>query len=226
MKTNEKPILFSAPMVRAILADTKTQTRRVVNVDHLEKQRGTLSIDGWQKGDIEVAEWRDLAKHWNPYGQPGEHLWVRETWRTEVHTGEWKKIGYRATDTNEACQPATNMPEFERLWEKHQDHWRPSIFMPRWASRITLEIVSVRIERLQDISADDARAEGMRDDMIHLTGNGRAIMARKYDVYNGDRPSRDEIAIAHYRGIWESINGHGSWEKNPWVWVIEFRKMN
>lgn len=203
---NEKPILFSGEMVRAILEGRKTQTRRFA-----APASGSFPLS---------------APNFK-YGNVGDRLWVRETWRTEVHTGEYKMIGYRANDTNEDCRPATNLSEFNRLWEKYQDNgWRPSIFMPRWASRITLEITAVRVERLKDISEVDAKAEGItprqyRDDTFwtnYLKGtkpkggvDGEVIAFRS--------------PIESYSSLWNSINGAGSWDANPWVWVIEFKKI-
>ena len=199
---NEKPILFTGPMVRAILDGRKTQTRRLVKP---QPQYFNGRAGGKDCGRP-ITELGALipCRH----GEPGDQLWVKETFRPKQQASEPTEWIYRADE------PALT----ENLFP-----WKPSIFCTRKASRITLEIVAVRVERLQDISASDARAEGMRDDMIQLTGEGRAILARQYDVYNGDRPTPDEIAIAHYRGIWETINGPGSWNKNPWVWVIEFK---
>lgn len=175
-----KPILFSSDMVKALLAGTKTQTRRLV------KPQPQISHD------IDC-----------PYGKPGDLLWVRETWcpvdDSDFDGGEW--IDYRATPKYEASHPAG--------WENEPDSpdalkWRPSIHMPRWASRITLRITDVRVERLQEISEADAIAEGCP-----------AVSLYSLDC-ESTPPSH------HFRALWESINGKGSWDENPWVWAITF----
>lgn len=179
--SKDRPILFSAPMVRAILAGTKTQTRRVA-----KPQRKT------GLGDLDA-----LAQHQYglcPYGKPGDRLWVRETFRGPLDDGSF---GYRATHDG----PFT--------W--HSYTWKPSIHMPRAASRITLEITDVRVERLQDISEEDAIAEG-----IELL-NGR------YTFNGGLHESR--TAVESYQALWEQLNGSESWWANPFVWVISFRRI-
>lgn len=201
----ERPILFSAPMVRAILDGRKTQTRRVMKV---------------QPGDV---LWRSNGRDWLwldnddgpltepapcircPYGVPGDRLWVRETWAKPGEVGD--SIEYRADNDDPLA-----------------GRWRPSIHMPRWASRITLEVTGVRVERLQDISEDDARAEGIRE----VTKDG---VVKKYCVYDlGDHSSTpwDQMprrAVAAYAALWNDINGKGAFLSNPWVWVVEFRRL-
>ena len=158
----DRPILFSAPMVRALLAGTKTQTRRVCKLD--------------VRSGMPEPELASLLRCC-PYGVPGDRLWVRETW-APLTVG----YAYRA-------DPVWNAPPADR--------WHPSIHMPRAASRITLEVTGVRVERLQDISEADVIAEGCPRQMLYGTG--------------------------WYRDLWLKINGTGSWGANPWVWVIEFR---
>lgn len=172
------PILFSAPMVRAILDGSKTQTRRAI-----KPQPRVLAG--------ELLCWRDDAMTNEelvvrcPYGAPGDRLWVRETW-APLTTG----YAYRA-DTIWNAPPA--------------DRWRPSIHMPRLASRITLQITGVRVQRLQEISESDAISEGIGESGYQ-------------DVFGGN-------AVAHYHRLWNVINGIGSWEENPWVWVVEFKRV-
>lgn len=176
----ERPILMSAPMVRAILAGAKRQTRRIA----------------MPKRSIEPMT--DEC----PYGQPGDRLWVRETWQSAPLRGVF---AYRA-DPMWSGVPAPT-PD---------GRWRPSIHMPRCASRITLEITGVRVERLRDINEDDAIAEGIQP--AALTGHWR-LYGRGA---NGDMDRSPRVS---YRSLWESINGQGSWDANPWVWVIEFRRV-
>ena len=211
----ERPIIFSAPMVRAILAGNKSQTRRVVKPQpgeshwqllpgyRLNVGKPVACIDG--RVHVRFHHTIPQNPHWEragdaacPHGQPGDILWVRETWTNVAvfHEGGGV-VGYRAE---------------ARHAELYSDYrWRPSIHMPRWASRITLEITGVRVERLQDIhhNMDDLLAEGVRLPPSTL-----------YPRIN--RPDKHE---AVYQKLWESIHGPGSWEKNPLVWVIEFRRV-
>jgi len=207
---SEKPIPFSAPMVRAILNSSKTQTRRVVRPqpDTRPGMNCTRLIFKDRKGAplldeaLEAPEpvYRSLC----PYGQPGDRLWVREAWR--VFAAFNKK-------------PPRDITRNELVWYEAQDEvpfhptafgrLRPSMFMPRWASRITLEVTGVRVERLQAISVSDAIAEGVN---VHVDHHGKP---------------RDSIysPVQAYRDLWEQINGPGSWGANPWVWVVEFRRL-
>lgn len=183
--SKERPILFSAPMVRAILDGSKTQTRRIV-----KNATGPF----WNHTGYRIVM-RDGFTFWEthggipneygpaipcPYGKPGDRLWMRET--CSVHS-MGNVVAYKA-----------DHPDAKDI------RWRPSIHMPRWASRIILEVESVRVERLQDISPHDAIAEGCGTDVVP--------MARKM-----------------YAELWESINGPGSWEANPWVWVVTFKRI-
>lgn len=201
----ERPILFSAPMVRAILSGSKSQTRRVVkpqperrNIEQIGNMLGFKKRQGDGFWLWPNARERILAEC--PYGAPGDQLWVRETWQ--------------AIDGNELALRIMTEPHPSRGWieyaatvpEGHEPppRWRPSIHMPRWASRITLEVTGVRVERLQDISEADALAEGVS-----------AIL----DEMRRATPRCD------FQALWQSINGPGSWDANPWVWIVEFKRI-
>lgn len=194
----ERPILFSAPMVRAIMDGSKTQTRRVVKPqppEHMNIARH-LGDGDWQfVNDVRMLA--DSASTWRcPYGQPGDRLWVREKWAEARPLGSpWPATMYIYA----ACDNRTD----------YGGPWKPSIHMPRKASRITLEVTSVRVERLQDISGPDCWAEGI------------AEIREKGDEHGDLRGS----VTQDYSALWESINGPGSWEANPWVWAIEFRRV-
>lgn len=234
----DHPMLFSAPMILALLAGNKTQTRRIVKPQPTTKPFwGCVGGKGFGFFD-------DLTPIRCQYGQPGDRLWVRETWQYADWTEDgYPFIGYHAD--GERLLVETNIPEewSERLTGIWADlsaeenyrienraadrRWRPSIHMPRWASRINLEIVSVRVERLQDISEAAAIAEGLKG----ITKDGKLI---KYGIPDADGyPGTDDIGwpwenwcaspIDAYCSLWESINGAGSWDANPWVWVIEFK---
>jgi hypothetical protein len=237
----ERPILFSGAMVRAILDGSKTQTRRIIknpiNALHTVGHPVKLLADWALSGLIEfdpsscvvafdvqcAVDDTRIAKTVCPYGVPGDRLWVRESGRMS----EGRFFAYSATPGVARCADdkgfITVSPEEAQSWTPEQ--WRsggwksvPSIHMPRWASRITLEIVSVRVERLQDISEEDAIAEGVTVTKSHIN-NSR--------LFKECRPDLPYIAPAQqaYSELWESINGPGSWDANPWVWVVEFKKL-
>lgn len=199
----EKPILFSAPMVRAILAGTKTQTRRVVKPQperRVIEQVGPMLGFKKRKGD---GFWLwpnalELIVAECSYGQPGTKLWVRETWRERVPDQDGRTLDYRADHTSE---DPCDVP------------WCPSIHMPRWASRITLEVTGVRVEKLQDISEADAIAEGVNEAPMPMAC-----------MYSAGEVMRTRYREA-YAELWEQINGPGSWDANPWVWCVSFRRL-
>lgn len=198
----ERPILFSAPMVRALLAGTKTQTRRVVKGTALE----------WLQPRAFTPEYVGLPEnHLCPYGFAGDRLWVREAWMPDPPAdGTWaytawagERIGQIAGVPERFQHPA--FCNYAANWLHGPIRWTPSIHMPRWASRITLEVTGVRVERLQSISEADAAAEGWPEP----PGDG----------------TPHQTPRCWYPGVWESINGAGSWQANPWVWVVEFRRV-
>jgi hypothetical protein len=203
----ERPILFSGPMVRAILDGRKTQTRRVVKLRH------DSCGDPIMPNDPRMP---------CPYGQPGDRLWVRETtciapkrWATPDDTcvkdydGDLRYVSYKADGHSEDAM------------RDYKLKWTPSIHVPRWASRLTLEVTSVRVERLQDISAADAVAEGIpvAKGTGMIEGEDCYLMTTNSGYMRGRAG-----AIAAYENLWESINGPGSWNANAWVWVIEFKR--
>jgi hypothetical protein len=193
----ERPILFSAPMVRALLDGSKTQTRRVAkNVNHVSSGGAPMCIDP------NSDDWSVKC----PYGQPGDQLWVREAWHDNsgaYKAGKSQPIYYRA--------------DFQQGAYNTVLRWKPSIHMPRWASRIELEITSVRVERLQDISEADAKKEGI-EPFTDFKKSGHWLRYDK-DTLNGYVGN----PVESYASLWESINGPGSWDLNPWVWVVEFK---
>ena len=193
----ERPIIFSGEMVRAILDGRKTQTRRVIKPQP-EKQLNyewRPSRKRYMAAGSEEALGLRLAD-WCPYGRPGGRLWVRETWLERPDPDPELggiEIKYRATG-------GVDPVEF--------GGWRPSIYMPRWASRITLEITGVRVELVQRIGLGDITAEGIQADL------GPAAHSTINDSY------------VRFIELWDSINakrGYG-WDTNPWVWVLEFRQ--
>lgn len=196
---NEHPILFSPPMVQAILEGRKTQTRRVVKVMSPRFEQ-VLIRPGEQYPysfrDQRTALWNEfktmdeLVARFCPYGKPGDCLWVRETWAA---LARFDGIAPRRIPIHRVCY---KLEDKNTLFGK----WRPSIFMPRWASRITLEITDVRVERVQDISDADALAEGVPND-------GKGLPALRF-----------------LQELWNPIY-HPKPGDNPWVWVIQYKRL-
>lgn len=201
----ERPILFSAPMVRALLAGAKTQTRRIVKPQPElvpeDKLHGRPAGTCWWpcnavQSMIDIDEMGVWA---SPYGRPGDRLWVRETWSmmnrertTVVLRGHHRTPG-----------EAGDLEVVYRATEPHEHRgWRPSIFMPRWACRIELEVTEVRVEQLRTITEDDCVAEGC------------AVTD----------PSPHTCARDVFADLWSKINGVESWDANPWVWVVSFKR--
>lgn len=210
----ERPIPFSAPMVRAILSDTKTQTRRVVKVEPPPGAQRVIRPFADERLQWAATDPHDMEQDQLvlgdaprcPYGQPGDRLWVREAWKAH---------------TTFDHLPPRDIPE-SHVWYmaddgyKAESRYRQGMFMPRWASRITLEVSGVRVERLQDISEADALAEGVTP----LPGGD---MWTAGGLYDGPlHAARPQWA---YRRLWEQINGPESWAANPWVWVVEFKRL-
>ena len=213
----EHPMFFNALMVRALLAGSKTQTRRVIKphrsddafclVDHGDGWWPYRSEDG-ESPNVDNMEYPFVC----PYGRPGDRIWVRETLGHHIDKGHY----YAATgmhvgpllDYELEPSPSVGIPA----------RTIPSIHMPRWSSRILLVVVSVRVERLNDCSDADARAEGVAPDEV-----------RQISVFGANAEERAAIyrhaAIAPFERLWKSINGAGSWAANPWVWVIEFKRV-
>jgi hypothetical protein len=215
----ERPILFSEPMVRAILAGTKTQTRRVLKLQPpAGAEHHSLADVGHPWHDIYGHDGPAVHRVRCPYGQPGDRLWVRETWNwfdpeaiPEARRGERADFtGQQGERQIEWCAAYAADGPLAYPGYEGRGHWRPRIHMPRWASRITLEITGVRVERLQDISEADAQAEGCSLECMTPTGDdsGSAI-----------------YGPGGYLALWESINGAGSWDANSWVWVVEFKRV-
>ena len=242
---HERPILFSSQMVNAILreVDPKTQTRRLIK---LQPEHGAVVtphgdgflVEHWPKCERMMMNFGRCENIVCPYGRPGDRLWVRETFC----------IGYEHTKGQYTALPFSGCEEFRRALyradggdppDEPQRYWKPSIFMPRWASRITLEITEVRVQRLQDISEEDAIAEGMR------TAAGDERGGHKWEGigYEGGKPGYFHVsdydakrcrcklggptpAQCAYHDLWDSINAKRTpWSSNPFVWCVSFRRL-
>lgn len=225
----ERPILFSAPMVGAILEGRKTVTRRVVKFN--AAGRAAYFGKQWHPDDADIAKAC-------PYGQPGDRLWVRETWRSTASTLDEARalteditsgtaVAYLATSVDDLMRngPMTRADAVECV---KFETWKPSIHMPRWASRITLEITGVRAERVRDISEADAIAEGVHRIEIGSGYNDcfSATSTTWADVVEQQAAAYEDPRLA-FRDLWDGINeqrGFG-WLANPYVWVIEFKRI-
>lgn len=202
----ERPILFSATMVRATLEGRKTVTRRAVKFPFVDRAAG-CELSGNEIGPEEI-------RNNCPYGVPGQRLWVRETWycdHFEVMRGPYLKPD--DLDISEALEDGTLVYAADGLtpYEQEQPIWKPSIHMPRWACRILLEITDVRVERLQDITYEQAAAEGVhRGPLREWCASDEGGACHKYPV-----PA--------FRDLWQSVGGN--WDANPWVWVVEFKRV-
>lgn len=215
----ERPIIFSAAMVRAILEGRKTQTRRIIKPQPIEASGIKVEhfhpaiidrLGDLQPGPEIFGAYTDDGE-WGvkcPYGQPGDGLWVREAFSGEYYLSKFS--------------PSEWISSLIWYWadgNPHDGDWtkpKPSIHMPRWASRIFLEVVSVRVERLRDISEADAMAEGIQ---MHRDGDFPIFTTDGKDCWGS-------TAWSSYRYLWDKINGEGAFWDNPWVWVIEFKRVD
>ena len=215
--TRERPILFSAAMIPALREGRKTQTRRVVNfgkhgcddLQHVEYARDGMPI-WWGSPPDDSIRQSDYYDHGMPcpYGKSGDQLWVRETFGFGWNSGAGFYTAIPPTGREDKPEKVYYKADNQFDESKGKHCWRPSIYMPRWASRINLEITGVRVQRLQDISDGDIRAEGMA-----LTDlDGRSIPRKKWRCV--------------FSRTWDEINGKRlgcDWESNPWVWAITFK---
>lgn len=200
----ERPMIFNAEMVRAILDGRKTQTRRIMkNQPVLNGNLYEVFGAAWSKGvtSVPAVPGHSLSTRC-PFGEVGDRIWVRETWARYNIDQDSHDMAYRATTPED--------------WPE-EGRWRPSIHMPRWASRITLEITGVGVQRLQSISPNDASREGL----IKLPATGRYCLNQGDQYFGGASHDAREV----FSWLWESIYGAESWQSNPWVWVIEFKRI-
>ncbi|ENU6495968.1 hypothetical protein ACFIC5_002666 [Salmonella enterica] len=204
---SERGMIFNGEMVRAILEGRKTQTRRVLAT----YQDAVKFCPEWDVNGKQIFIVLGEKDHTGmnpvitaipcPFGQPGDRVWVRETFRVHSRATDVATLVYRASVRNSWTEQTHRVPVAVCNKPATLEKWTPSIHMPRWASRITLEITGVRVERLNSITESDAEAEGVTD-----TGFG-------------------DLLVDGYRYLWKSIYGEESWAANPWVWVIEFKRV-
>lgn len=218
----ERPILFSAPMVRAILSGQKTVTRRTVRHQPDVPVTDAIPRRNFPHGPALIDwYWRPKYGHLNgipstgwdfkcPYGQPGDRLWVREAFGSQVRShggGTGRFTVYRATSPDAIDFKCASGKEYPVKW-------KPSIHMPKHLSRILLEITDIRVEQLQDINEEHAIAEGVD-----------VSICQQFLETSPTRHQCKLAALHGFSGLWESINGTGAWDSNPWVWVVEFKRV-
>jgi len=206
----ERSILFNAEMVRSVLEDRKTQTRRILNGTGLAKLRTDGTID----------------ESYRPYGHIGDRLWVRESWTSGYQDGGWGTIFREDGSFSLGPRQHERGPHFHAKEIGPHVRWRPSIHMPRWASRITLEITDVRVQRLQDITEEEAQAEGVSPQIVTeqdiqdtMNGKSDSIIKRLAQILGPG----EFTAKFKFGELWDSIYGEGAWRSNPWVWVVSFK---
>lgn len=229
-----KPILFGTPMVQSLLDGNKGMTRRLLP-DWQEP--GILDSGKWMAmanrhrrwgfgafGDTEIdciKELQSLAGGSCPYGTKRDLLWVREGFRCNGWATDVATIFYKANEHDSYTEMCEQYPVEGKKRLKVSSTWKPSIHMPRWASRLTLEITGVKIERLNDISEADAKAEGIT--MVPFYPDDGYPLSQGFMFgRNDDKAPLETCAKNAFISLWESINGDASWDDNPWVWVVEF----
>lgn len=221
----ERPVLFSGPMVRAIIDGAKTQTRRPAMLPGSGWDFARLQ-DGYGDGCLRGVfdDGGDTTVGIRAPGATGDRLWVREAWRPVMEA--WRSyveyaaggdLGVADRDRLGAIRKiALRFPGARK--DRHSEAWHPSIHMPRWASRLTLEVTGVRVERLKDITDEDARAEGV----VQVPSGGYVVRGTKQDAAGMCHTS----PVTAFAGAWDEVYGDGdhAWEFDPWVWVVEFKR--
>ncbi|HDS7794653.1 TPA: hypothetical protein QH592_004213 [Raoultella ornithinolytica] len=222
----ERGMIFNGEMVRAILDGRKTQTRRIMApqpADDIERSAfPNPDAIGW-KSSLKHKHGSTTA-HFCPFGAVSDRIWVRETFQGPLFDYEQMEAFLEDSskfEKPEFCQYAADgghRPEYQDADDNLRYGWRPSIHMPRWASRITLEITDVRVERLNAISEEDAEAEGINMEAL-------ADSQDRYDCIADHNMTGRPTATGAFKYLWESIYGAENWQANPWVWVIEFKRV-
>lgn len=229
----ERPILLNAEMVRAVLDGRKSQTRRIMKVQPHAGVRSSVFV----KSGFEDGHGKELAC---PFGAVSDRLWVRETWSVVSYAFDndgmmvdyvpdrpAKSVHEKPFGNGYYTGHAIYAADGDFTWSDDDGFvdgrscWKPSIHMPRWASRITLEITAVRVERLQDISEEDAKAEGVGS-AVWFAAKG--VPEAEWESL-GEHGAHQASHINSFATLWESIYGEESWQANSWVWVIEFKRV-
>jgi len=215
-KISERGMIFNAEMVRALLDGRKTQSRRPI------KWKQTRFTEIGEREDGSKWPWSEDAEHacdfWHPcpFGAVGDRIWVREAFRVHSRATDVATLVYKASERNSWTEQTRRVPVAVCNKPATPEKWTPSLHMPRWASRILLEITDVRVERLNAISEEDAAAEGVPPAGSLLPDYPGTFLTPKGDF---------ATAKVAFQRLWESIYGAENWQANPWVWVIEFKRV-
>ncbi|HHT0503885.1 TPA: hypothetical protein ACTW6W_004914 [Raoultella ornithinolytica] len=245
----ERGMIFNGEMVRALLDGRKTQTRRIMKVQPSEdftpmnmaletdyKARwytpGIVDKDGYlQPASKEVFGVSNENEGYScPFGAVGDRIWVREAFRVHSRATDVATLVYKASERNSWTEQTHRVPVAVCNKPATPEKWTPSLHMPRWASRILLEITDVRVERLNAISEEDAQREGVHTEVWDQTVVARNYPARDefFQFWSEDMPhyvEMNQLYQSSFRSLWASIYGSDSWNANPWVWVIEFKRV-
>lgn len=215
----ERPMIFNAEMVRAILDGRKTQTRRMLTPRQLEMIGKAAQVGECYplESGQQHANSQAYYREWCPFGVVGDRIWVREAFRVHSRATDVATLVYKASEQQSWTQQTHRVPIEQCTKPAVVDKWTPSLHMPRWASRITLEITGVGVQRLQSISPNDASREGL----IKLPATGRYCLNQGDQYFGGASHDAREV----FSWLWEFIYGAESWQSNPWVWVIEFKRI-
>ncbi|WP_234245231.1 hypothetical protein [Klebsiella pneumoniae] len=215
----ERGMIFNGEMVRALLSGRKTQTRRIIKDCTVGRDQISKFIQiekkfiGCYPEDVP-----ELIRECCPYGIPGDRIWVREAFRVHSRATDVATLVYKASERNSWTEQTHRVPVAVCNKPATPEKWTPSLHMPRWASRILLEITDVRVERLNAISEEDAEAEGI--DMEALYDSQDC-----YDCIADHNMTGRPTVTGAFKYLWESIYGKESWKANPWVWVIKFKRV-
>ncbi|MEI6018464.1 hypothetical protein U5T60_22155 [Klebsiella quasipneumoniae subsp. quasipneumoniae] len=225
----ERGMIFNGEMVRALLSGRKTQTRRIMKVQpkpsksrpgdfwfSSKKLESMVHVSDLAPGNSPIADYHlFIQEHCCPFGAVGDRIWVREAFRVHSRATDVATLVYKASERNSWTEQTHRVPVAVCNKPATPEKWTPSLHMPRWASRILLEITDVRVERLNAISEEDARAEGIID--------GGCLNCGEPEPCGCANPDPDATDAFAY--LWQSIYGEESWKANPWVWVIEFKRV-
>ncbi|SAT75730.1 morphogenetic protein [Klebsiella pneumoniae] len=225
----ERGMIFNGEMVRAILDGRKTQTRRIMKLQpkpsksrpgdfwfSSKKLESMVHVSDLAPGNSPIADYHlFIQEHCCPFGAVGDRIWVREAFRVHSLATDVATLAYKASERNSWTEQTHRVPVAVCNKPATPEKWTPSLHMPRWASRILLEITDVRVERLNAISEEDARAEGIID--------GGCLNCGEPEPCGCANPEPDATDAFAY--LWQSIYGQESWNADPWVWVIEFKRV-
>ncbi|ENK5063638.1 hypothetical protein AB3T43_002711 [Klebsiella variicola] len=225
----EKGLIFNSEMVRAILDGRKTQTRRIMKLQpkpsksrpgdfwfSSKKLESMVHVSDLAPGNSPIADYHlFIQEHCCPFGAVGNRIWVREAFRVHSRATDVATLVYKASERNSWTEQTHRVPVAVCNKPATPEKWTPSLHMPRWASRILLEITDVRVERLNAISEEDARAEGIID--------GGCLNCGEPEPCGCANPEPDATDAFAY--LWQSIYGQENWNANPWVWVISFERV-